>query len=147
MTKSLQHTFSISAPKAALMDLAGQPLIAPRYLNFLTSICQNTHAQCPDGHAAYDVGVNYRAILKAEGLVYHGVDRARHQAFLSHDGPLAAFKAVFAVTDGQVDLVCTYHAKVPLITLLIERLVDRALAQVASAMDRYAANQHHSMVP
>jgi hypothetical protein len=140
MTKSLQRTFAITAPTAALMNVAEQPLIAPRYLNFLTSICRNTEVPCPEGHAAYEVGVSYRAILKAEAIVYHGVDRNQNLAFLSHDGPLAAFDAVFALKDGEVVLVCTYHAKVPLISMLVNKLVDRALVQVAGAMDRYAAS-------
>jgi hypothetical protein len=139
MTKSLQRTFATTAPEAALMSLAEQPLIAPRYLNFLSSICQNTEAPCPEGHAAYDVAVSYRSILKAEALVYHGVDLNQNMVFLSHDGPLAAFDAVFAVKDGEVVLVCTYQARVPLISMLVNKLVDRALMQVAGAMDRYAA--------
>jgi hypothetical protein len=139
VSQSLSRTFPISSHPDALLRLAGQPLLAPAYLNFLDTIAPVTGRSESNGWNAFDVQVSYRSLLRASGRIEHLTEPHIGKSHLRHDGPLAQFEAVFTINHGRVDLTCTYEAKVAMINWLVARVLDRALQQVASAMDRYAA--------
>jgi hypothetical protein len=139
VSQSLTRTFPIASHPDALLRLAGQPLLAPAYLNFLDSIVPVTDPSQSDGWNAYDVQISYRSLFRASGTIEHLTEPLKGKSHLRHDGPLARFEAVFSINHGRVDLTCKYEAKVAMINWLVARVLDRALQQVASAMDRYAA--------
>jgi hypothetical protein len=144
-THKLVRQFDIQAHPHQFMWLASQPALAPHYLNFLTDIRQSEpkqHSQLAyekSNWRRFKVCVQYRTVLKISDFVYLLVDQEHNKVFLDHDGGLAQFEAVFCVALRQVTLTCSYRAKVPLVSWLIAKVLDRALRQVASAMDRYAA--------
>jgi hypothetical protein len=145
MKQRLVRHFDMTAQPHQLLWLAGEPHLAPRYLNFLTDI-RHLQAQVPmpakpQGHnwRCFQVWVQYRNILKTEATVYLRVDPSLARVYLNHDGGLAQFDAAFQIDTGQVTLTCDYQAKVPLVSWLIAKVLDRALSRVAQAMDRYAA--------
>jgi hypothetical protein len=139
MVKTLNRTFPITVCPIALLNVASLPLLAPDYLNFLKRISVSEPAYRCQDWACYDVWVTYKSLLNATGVVEHRLDRATQTVFMRHDGPIAAFEAVFHVQAGLVELACTYSTKVPMISWLIGKSLDRLLSQVAFAMDRYAA--------
>lgn len=138
MMKHLTRTFPIASKPQDLLDLANQPLLATAYLNFLTKICSSICPSRSDPWQSYDVWVQYRSIIKAHGVVEHCFEPSTQTIRLRHDGPFAQFEAAFVVHSNDVQLDCTYVAKLPLITWLIHKTLDRLLKQVAFAMDRYA---------
>ena len=146
MARTLVRHFAIHAQPHQFLWLASQPQLAPHYLNFLTDIRQseaNQHSKLDYektqwGH--YEVWVQYRNLLKAQGFVHVRVESDYNTVFLDHDGNLAQFEAAFVVEPGLVTMTCHYVAKIPLVSWLISKLLDRALAQFAAAMDRYAAS-------
>jgi hypothetical protein len=140
VTHELTRCFAISSPKQRLFALACQPMLAPRYLNFLTGIAPLGETKEVGAWKRYHVDVSYRALLKTSGVVEHCSDEIAHSAHLRHDGTLACFDASFKIGEDHVDLTCTYQAKVPLVRWLIRFVLHRALGRVAHAMDRYAAS-------
>jgi hypothetical protein len=141
VSQSLTRTFPIASHPDALLRLAGQPLLASAYLNFLDTIAPVDARGESDGWKAYDVQVSYRSLLKASGRVEHLTEPHKGKSHLRHDGPLARFEAVFSINHGRVDLTCTYEAKAAMINWLVAKVLDRTLKQVAAAMDRYAATR------
>ena len=141
MSKTLSCTFQITCDPEVLLDLASRPLLAPAYLNFLETIEPGQGLTADSDWAPYTVRVAYRSILKTSGLVEHRVDKAARAAHLRHDGPLAQFEAIYRIIDHQVELNCAYTTKVPLVSWLVRTVLNRALVQIAAAMDRYAASR------
>jgi hypothetical protein len=140
MAETLTRTFAITASPRQIIGVASTPLLAPAYLNFLTQI-RAVEVPSPGGAGKlYDVWVHYRSLIKTQGRVEHHVDAPQQQVRLRHDGPIVMFDATFSVATHEVHLRCNYIAKVPLATWIISKVLDRALAQVATAMDRYAAS-------
>jgi hypothetical protein len=137
--ENLKQTFPTRASSRALFAVAQRPLEAPLYLNFVAAITPEPSLAQRDS-TAYDVVVNYRHILRATGLVRHKTDEALRAVYLTHDGPLAKFDAVFLIHEGHVELSCTYRAKTRLLNWLVRTVLARALRQVAAAMDAYAAS-------
>lgn len=135
----LERRLEVVSSPEALLYLANQPLLAPRYLNFVTDIVPLEREMSDVVGHHYDVGIRYRVVLATRGIVHHHYDGDKQTITLRHDGKLAQFVATFGVSQGAVTLVCDYQTKVPLVTWLVGRLLDRAIHQAASAMDRYAA--------
>jgi hypothetical protein len=149
---SLVRQFDITAQPHQLMWLASQPHLAPQYLNFLTDICQkeakqHSKMECEKANwRRLKVWVQYRSILKAQGFVYLRIDPDCGTVCLEHDGHLVEFAATFRIRAGQVTLRCDYHPKLPFVSWLIAKALDRTLRQVAAAMDRYAATLSSSPI-
>jgi hypothetical protein len=119
MEKSLVRVFDIETTPDAFLAVASRPLLAPDYLNFLTSIEPVANAlQGEEAKAwqAFQIKLNYRSIVQTTAIVTYRVDTTAKTVFLGHDGPLAAFQSSFEVTEIQVMLDCTYTSKVTLIS-------------------------------
>jgi hypothetical protein len=135
LPQTFGRRFQTSASAQQLFALASQPLVAPAYLNFVTHVTDSGKRGI---WALYEVSLAYR-FLRTRGQVAHRCDEARTTIFLHHDGLLAQFDASFEIAEGHVDLTCNYVSKAAIITWLVGKVLDRALSQAASAMDRYAA--------
>lgn len=146
MPQTLVRHFVIHAQPHQFLWLASQPQHAPHYLDFLTYIRQSEekHGLKFDYEKSdwrrYEVWVQYRHLLKAQGFVHVRVDSDSRTVFVDHDGNLAQFEAAFLVEPGLVTMTCHYKAKIPLVSWLISKVLDRMLGQVGAAMDRYAAS-------
>jgi hypothetical protein len=141
MVKSFTRIFPIKAAPSSLMELASLPLLGPHYLNFLQRIEKTDDQGSKHGWTSYKVWVVYKSILKTQGVVEHLAEGALQKVTLRHDGGIAMFVSTFQIEADEVQLTCTYDAKIPLVQWLVARVLDRALTQVASAMDRYAATR------
>jgi ribosome-associated toxin RatA of RatAB toxin-antitoxin module len=142
MEQVLVRQFEIEASQAAFLAVASRPLLAPEYLNFLTKIETVTLVPTTKETKAWEafrVWVNYRGLLQTTAVISCRLDATAKTMFLRHDGPFATFEAQFQIGVGLVRLECAYKAKVRLITWLIATMLDRALNNISSAMDRYAA--------
>jgi hypothetical protein len=140
VTHQLVRRFPIASPPKSLLAVAQKPLLAPAYLNFLESIEATDTGNLSDGWAAYKVRISYRSIFRAYEVIEHHVDYDTQTARLRHNSPLACFDATYVVGDQHVDLSCSYEAKLPVVAWLISIGLDRMLAQIVAAMDRYAAS-------
>lgn len=146
MARKLVRHFVIRAQPHQFLWLASQPHRAPHYLNFLTDIRPSEAKQCGKldfekfDWRQYKVWVQYRHLLKAQGFVRIHVDGDSSTVHLNHDGNLAQFEAAFCVEPGLVTMTCHYEAKIPLVSWLISKVLDRALDQIAAAMDSYAVS-------
>ncbi len=141
MKRKLVRTFLINSEPKLLLRLAREPLLAPAYLNFLTAISRvDGDVNISNGRERYLAHLTYRSLLQTSGVVEHWINTQNQHVYLSHDGPLAQFEARFSIAPGQVSLDCDYVVKTPLLAWLVASVLDRALTQVVTAMDRYAAS-------